>query len=122
MPALAASSDAFHAIAGAHRRAILELVSERECPVNEVVARLDISQPSASKHLRVLREANLVRVRRDGRQRLYSADLDALRPVADWVAGFERFWNHQLDSIERRLAGETDREGAARSNPTQGDR
>lgn len=102
MPRAATTSDVYNAIAEPHRRAILELVYERERAVNEVVEELDLRQPSVSKHLRVLKEVNLVTVRRRGRQRLYSANPEALKPVDLWVRRFERFWNHQLDTIRAR--------------------
>ena len=98
----ALATDVYHAIAEPTRRAILELLSEGERPVGEVVDELGIRQPSVSKHLRVLREVDLVSVRRDGRRRLYAAKPENLEPVHEWVARFERFWDHQLDSIAKR--------------------
>jgi DNA-binding transcriptional ArsR family regulator len=102
MPAAAMSSDVFHAISGPHRRAILELVCQKERAVSEVVEALDLGQPSVSKHLKVLKDAHLVTVRRRGRQRIYSANPEALKIVHTWVQRFERFWNHQLDGIQKR--------------------
>jgi DNA-binding transcriptional ArsR family regulator len=102
MARAAATSDVYNAIAEPRRRAIFEMVCEEERGVSDVVARLGIDQPSVSKHLRVLREVNLVTVRRDGRRRLYSANAEALRPVHTWVGGFEHFWNQQLDAIQAR--------------------
>ena len=96
------SSDVFHAISGAHRRAILELVCQKERAVSEVVEALDLGQPSVSKHLKVLKDADLVTVRHSGRQRFYSAKPEALKIVHTWVQRFERFWNHQLDGIQKR--------------------
>ena len=110
MPPATMSSDVFHAISGAHRRAILELICERERAVNEVVEALDLGQPSVSKHLKVLKDADLVTVRRLGRQRIYSANPKALQVVHDWVQRFERFWNHQLDSIQKRAEAELPRD------------
>ncbi|MDX1394314.1 MAG: metalloregulator ArsR/SmtB family transcription factor [Gemmatimonadota bacterium] len=98
----ALAQDVYEAIAEPNRRAILELLSETERPVGEVVDELGIRQPSVSKHLRVLREVDLVSVRKDGRRRLYTAKPEALEPVHEWVAQFERFWGHQLDSIAKR--------------------
>jgi hypothetical protein len=56
--------------------------------------------PRASKHLRVLREVGLVRVRGAGKQRLYDLDARGLRPVHEWVGGFERFWNESFDRLD----------------------
>jgi DNA-binding transcriptional ArsR family regulator len=65
--------------------------------VSEVARTLRVRQPQASKHLRVLRQVGLVRVRGAGRRRLYALDGAGLKPVHDWVAGFERFWNESFD-------------------------
>ncbi len=105
------TSDVYNAIAEPRRRAIFAMVCEEERGVSDVVAKLGIDQPSVSKHLRVLREVNLVTVRRDGRRRLYSANAEALRPVHTWVGGFDPFWNQQLDAIEAR--GEAKNEPAS---------
>lgn len=102
MARAATTSDVYNAIAEPRRRAIFELVCGQERAVNEVVAALDMDQPSVSKHLRVLKEVNLVTVRKDGRRRLYAANAEALKPVHEWVERFEAFWNHQLDAIQAR--------------------
>lgn len=102
MARAAADSDVYNAIAEPRRRAILELVCSREHAVNEVVDALEMDQPSVSKHLRVLREVDLVNVRRDGRRRLYSADPHALSPIRSWVEKCERIWEGHLDSIKER--------------------
>jgi len=69
-------------------------------PVTELARDLAMSQPQASKHLRVLREVGLVRVRGAGKQRLYGLDACGLRPVHEWVGGFERFWNETFDRLD----------------------
>ena len=102
MARAAADSDVFNAIAEPRRRAILELVCHGEHAVNEVVEALEMDQPSVSKHLRVLREVNLLRMRKDGRRHLYSVDPDALSTVRRWVERCERIWEEHLDSIKRR--------------------
>ncbi len=104
-----ADSDVYNAIAEPRRRAILELVCAGERAVNDVAQALEMDQPSVSKHLRVLRQVDLVIVRRDGRRRLYSADPDALRPVHEWVSKCERMWNRHLDSIQRRAEERSER-------------
>ena len=115
MPRAAPTSDVYNAIAEPSRRAILELVSEDERAVNELVAELGVDQPSMSKHLRVLRDVDLVTVRRDGRRRLYSANARALRPVHRWVRRFERLWNQQLDAIQARAEAKRDLETKGRN-------
>lgn len=93
------TSDAFNAVAEPQRRRILVLLKGRERPVNELARALRITQPRTSKHLRVLREVGLVSVREAGKQRLYGLDARGLRPVHDWVGGFEQFWNESFDRL-----------------------
>jgi DNA-binding transcriptional ArsR family regulator len=100
MARAATTSDAFNAIAEPQRREILVLLRGGERPVTEMARDLRMSQPQASKHLRVLREVGLVRVRGAGRQRLYGLDARGLRPVHEWVGGFEKFWNETFDRLD----------------------
>jgi DNA-binding transcriptional ArsR family regulator len=101
MPRAATNSDVFNAIAEPQRRRILMLLRDGELPVNDVAASLDVAQPQASKHLRVLREVGLVRMRGSGRQRLYRLDADGLRAVHEWTGGFEDFWQGSFDRLEQ---------------------
>ena len=73
-----------------------------ERTVNAIVEGLRMEQPSVSKHLRVLRDVGLVRVRRNGRHMFYRTNAEAIRPVHDWAKTFERFWTHQLSRIKER--------------------
>ena len=98
------TSDAFNAIAEPRRRQILDLLANGERPVNDVVAQLGLTQPQASKHLKVLKEVGLVSVRDAGRQRVYRLNAERLKPVHDWVKTFEQFWNEQLDRLAEYLA------------------
>lgn len=100
MARAATTSDAFNAIAEPQRRDILMLLRAGERPVTDLAQELGMTQPGASKHLRVLREVGLVRVREVGKQRLYGLDADGLRPVREWVGGFERFWNESFDRLD----------------------
>jgi DNA-binding transcriptional ArsR family regulator len=79
----------------------------QERPVGEIVAVLGLEQPSVSKHLRVLRDVGLVRVRREGRNMLYSLDAEAIRPMYEWTQTFERFWKHQLQRVKERAEERT---------------
>jgi DNA-binding transcriptional ArsR family regulator len=101
MARAATTSDAFNAIAEPQRRRLLTLLKGRERPVNELARALRITQPRASKHLRVLREVGLVRVREAGQQRLYALDARGLEPIHAWVGGFEQFWNESFDRLDR---------------------
>ena len=100
MARAATTSDAFNAIAEPQRREILVLLRVGERPVTELAQDLGMSQPQASKHLRVLREVGLVRVRGAGKQRLYGLEARGLRPVHEWVGGFERFWSESFNRLE----------------------
>jgi DNA-binding transcriptional ArsR family regulator len=85
------------------RRRILDLLCERERSVNELVSELGLSQPGVSKHLRVLREAGLVRVRIDAQRRFYGLDPAPLAEVDRWLAPYRRYWADRLDDLERHL-------------------
>ena len=102
VPRAATTSDAFDAVAEPRRREILNYLALQERPVGEIVAALGLEQPSVSKHLRVLRDVGLVRVRREGRNMLYSLDAEAIRPLYEWTRTFERFWRHQLQRVKER--------------------
>src|SRR5918997_6807204 len=94
---------AYAALAEPSRRRILDLLREGERSVNDLVARLRLSQPGVSKHLRVLREAGLVRVRRDGRRRWYGLEAKPLAELDDWLAPYRKHWSGRLDALERHL-------------------
>ncbi len=100
MARAATTSDAFNAIAEPQRRDILVLLRAGERPVTDLAQRLGMSVPGASKHLRVLREVGLVRVRGAGKQRLYGLDARGLRPVHEWTGGFEQFWTGSFDRLD----------------------
>jgi DNA-binding transcriptional ArsR family regulator len=96
------TSDAFNAVAEPRRREILNYLALQERSVGDIVAKLELEQPSVSKHLRVLRDVGLVRVRREGRNMLYSLDAEEIRPLHEWTGTFERFWRHQLTRVKER--------------------
>src|SRR4051794_39057643 len=100
MARAATTTDAFNAVAEPRRRQILDLLAQGELPVAELVRRLGLAQPLVSKHLRVLREVGAVSVREDGRQRLYRVDGRALKPIFDWVSGYEALWAQRMDQLE----------------------
>lgn len=100
MPRAATTSDAFNAVAEPRRRDILSYLALQERPVGDIVATLGLGQPSISKHLRVLRDVGLVHVRREGRQKLYRTNAEAIRPLHEWTGSFERLWRHQLARIK----------------------
>lgn len=97
----------FETLAEPNRRRILDLLREGERPAGDLVDALDISQPGVSRHLRVLREAELVNVREDGRRRLYSLNAARLAGIDAWLAPYRRFWSSKLDALEEHLDRET---------------
>lgn len=104
MARAATTTDAFNAVAELRRRQILDLLARGERSVNDIGAELDLVQPLVSKHLRVLREVGLVRVRDEGRQRWYRLDAGPLRPIHDWLKGFEELWSDRFDLMDQVVA------------------
>lgn len=100
MARLATTSDVFNAIAEPQRREILNRLALGERSVNDLAAEMDMAQPRVSKHLKVLRQVDLVAVRCEGPQRLYSARAAGLKPVHDWVKTFERHWHESFDRLD----------------------
>jgi DNA-binding transcriptional ArsR family regulator len=94
---------AFAAVSEPVRREILELLRDRERSVSELVERIGLSQPGVSKHLRVLREAGLVRVRPEGRTRWYGVRAEPLAELDEWLAPYRELWGGRLDALERHL-------------------
>ncbi|HEX6651736.1 MAG TPA: metalloregulator ArsR/SmtB family transcription factor [Thermoleophilaceae bacterium] len=103
------SVGAFAAVSEPARRQILELLRERERPVGDLVEHLQLSQPGVSKHLRVLREAGLVRVRRDGKRRWYGLRAEPLAELDAWLAPYRELWAGRLDALEQHLDQEEHR-------------
>ena len=97
------SVTAYAALAEPSRRQILDLLRGGERSVGELVGPLKLSQPGASKHLRVLREAGLVEVRPDGRQRWYRLRAQPLAEVDEWLEPYREHWSGRLDALERHL-------------------
>jgi DNA-binding transcriptional ArsR family regulator len=84
------------AISDPIRRGLLELVRDRELPAGSLAAEFDVSRPAVSRHLRVLREAGLVRERRDGKRRLYRADPEPLAELREWL---DAYWEGRLSAL-----------------------
>ena len=93
----------FGVVAEPSRRAMLSLLASSELSVGEIERRLRLPQPAVSKHLRVLREAGLVRVRVDAQRRWYGLDPLPLSEVDRWLAPYRRYWADRLDLLERHL-------------------
>ena len=100
MARAATTTDAFNAVAEPRRREILDLLAKGERPVNDLVRRLRLGQPQVSKHLRVLREVGLVKVRDQGRHRLYRLNGRPLKSIHEWVKNYEQAWNERFDRLD----------------------
>ena len=118
MARVATTADAFNAVAEPRRRELLDALAGGEQAVNDLAARLGLAQPQVSKHLRVLREVGAVQVRDQGRRRLYRLNGAALKPIHDWVAGFEQTWSERFDELDVVLDDlKRDPEGAGDDGP-----
>lgn len=93
--------DVFQALADPTRRAILTLLQQGSQPVNSIAREFPVSRPAISRHLRVLREAELVSEIKVGRNRLYELNAAPLRSVDDWLAHYRHMWQHQLRNLKR---------------------
>jgi len=97
----------YRAVSDGTRRRILDVLADGERSVSELLEGFDeLSQPALSQHLKVLRDAGLVSVRRDGRRRIYALDPRPLREIRDWVAHYERFWDEKLVALGQFLDGD----------------
>ena len=102
--------DVFQAIGNPTRRRLVDLLGRGEQPVNQLAGRFAMTRPAISQHLRVLRHAGLVTVRRLGRERHYRLRARPLRDVYEWVAYYERFWTRGLKSLREYLDREAEKE------------
>jgi DNA-binding transcriptional ArsR family regulator len=93
----------FEIIAEPNRRAILSLLASAEQSVGEIERQLEMTQPTVSKHLRVLREAGFVEATVDAQRRLYRLKPEPLQELDAWLAPFRRFWSAHVDALERHL-------------------
>ena len=102
-------SSAFDVVAEPSRRRILDLLRDDERSVTDLVGALGLSQPAVSKHLRVLRDAGLVDVRRDAQRRVYRLVPEPLVEIDDWLTPFRDAWARRLDALEAHLDQMEDR-------------
>jgi DNA-binding transcriptional ArsR family regulator len=96
--------DVFEVIAEPSRRVLLDTLATGDCTAGELVAALpELTQPSVSRHLRILREVGLVEVRPDAQRRIYALRADGLVAVDSWIERYRQFWTDHLDALERHL-------------------
>jgi DNA-binding transcriptional ArsR family regulator len=97
-------SDIFGAISHPARRRMLDLLIVADRSVNTIAGEFRMSRPAVSQHLRILLDAGLVTEQRHGRERHYRLMPTRLAPVRDWLAHYERFWDHHLERLQKTLA------------------
>jgi DNA-binding transcriptional ArsR family regulator len=95
--------DVFQAIADPTRREIIRLVSRQPLNLNAVAERFDVSRPAISKHIKILTECGLVKIKVQGREHYCEAQLEKLSEVNDWVAQYKQFWEQKMDALEAYL-------------------
>ena len=95
--------NAFSVLAEPNRRLLLDTLLGGPMPVNALVESAGMSQPVVSKHLRILREAGMVKVARDGQQRVYRINAEPLTTVDAWLEPYRKFWSERLDALEQHL-------------------
>lgn len=96
--------DVFEAVAEPNRRTLLDALADGERTAGELVAVLPgLTQPTVSRHLRVLREVGLVEVRPQAQRRIYALRADGLVAIDDWIERYRRYWTGHLDALERHL-------------------
>jgi len=96
-------ADPFTALAEPQRRRILDELRTGPCSVSDLVVRLEIAQPSVSKHLKVLREHGLVTATQDAQRRLHQVDPRGFADLETWLAPYRTLWNRSFDALERHL-------------------
>src|SRR5690242_18843762 len=89
------------------RRRIVEMLAQGSLCLGEIAGRFDISAPAVSQHLKVLKEARLVRVRAEAQRRIYELDRDGVEDLSGWVARIQSFWNPKLGALEQLLKEES---------------
>jgi DNA-binding transcriptional ArsR family regulator len=94
---------AFAALADPVRNKIVQMLAAREMPAGDIASQFPVSRPAVSRHLAVLRRANLVQVREQAQMRVYSLNLEGLDEIDEWVAACRKTWNRRLDALGRHL-------------------
>lgn len=105
---------AFAALGDPTRQRIVEMLAARELSAGEIARRFDMTAPAISQHLKLLREAGLVQVRRDAQRRIYALDPAGLAELDAWLGRFRRFWSGRLDALEHELEHHEPRRRTAR--------
>ncbi len=109
----AGSNVVFTAVADPTRRAMLDLLARKPLPAGEIVSQFpNLTQPGVSRHLHVLREAQLVGVTVHAQQRIYALKPEGLRELHQWISKYQDFWSDKLDALEHHLESKTFKQGS----------
>lgn len=95
--------DPFAILAEPSRRSILDRLRTGEASVNSLSAQLQMTQPSVSKHLKVLRDAGFVSSRTEAQRRIYQLEFDSIKAIDAWLEPYRDMWSRHLDALERHL-------------------
>lgn len=95
-----ASQPAFRALSDPTRRAIIELVADRPRTVGEIAGKFAMSRPAVAKHLKILRDSDIIVVAQNGRERINTLNPAGLKPASDWLDYFDRYWDERLDALK----------------------
>jgi DNA-binding transcriptional ArsR family regulator len=112
--------EVFAALADPTRRRIIELLARGELSAGEVAARFDCTAPAISHHLRVMREAGLVRQRVEGQRRIYTLDPAGLDDLERWVEEQRRFWSARLERLHDQIRKDLSGNRRPRTKPSPG--
>lgn len=95
--------DTFAILAEPSRRSILDRLRAGEASVNSLSTQLQMTQPSVSKHLKVLKDAGFVSSRTDAQRRIYQLEFDRIKAIDAWLEPYRKMWSRHLDALERHL-------------------
>jgi DNA-binding transcriptional ArsR family regulator len=112
-------ADAFRAVADPTRRAVLDLLSKGSLPAGDIARNFTVSRPAISKHLRVLRSAELVREEKVGRQRLYHLNAAPLRDIDGWLERYREFWRANLANLKKYVEAREQANAKTKRNKTR---
>lgn len=96
----------FRAIADPTRRSIMTMLASREHSLGEIASNYEMTRPAVTKHLKILEQGGLIRVRASGRERLHALQPEALRAVSDWLSFFSQFWDEKLENLKQAVEAE----------------
>lgn len=99
----------FQALSDPTRLAIFDRLSQGECSVTQLTSKFDVSQPAISQHLAILQQCSLVRNRKEGRHRIYSARPEGLEPIESWLRHYRKFWPQRIEKLKDILKQESER-------------